>query len=366
MIGNYPDKVSGTGWAASDTSVTLNQCATTTYSASTCDAANQVSVTLGTGKAAGTFKNAVIHLAMGVIDSHGDTCGVAGSTTCYVVVVGNTGDSTASGALSFTLPSFVVKKTTGVLGNYVDGVKAVGFPIGDTIVAQECDASVSVPSTVSTHCDAATQISGTAGSNGDVTFSPTGVTLRVGSAYSDSASGTCQVGGTCDIGVTDANNSAIGVSVSVGFATPAISLKETTNVLGNYVDAVKAAGFPIGDTIVAQECDADCLHTEHGLDCTAMLQRRFRDRPDRRAQSTFSPTGVTLKVGSAYSDSASGACSFGGTCEVVVSDQGNPSIGLDEAVTFATPTASVKEEFQCSGRTTSTRSRPRISRLVTP
>ena len=77
-------------------------------------------MTLGTGRAAGIFKNAVIDLAVGTIDTNGDTCGVAGSTPCYVVVVGNTGDSTASGALGFTLPSFTVKKTTDVLGNYVD------------------------------------------------------------------------------------------------------------------------------------------------------------------------------------------------------------------------------------------------------
>ena len=120
-------------------------------------------MTLGTGRAAGIFKNAVIDLAVGMIDSNGDTCGVTGSTPCYVVVVGNTGDTTSSGALGFTLPSFTVKKTTDVLGNYVDGVKGVNFPIGDTVVAQECDASVLVPSTVSTHCDSATQISGTAG-----------------------------------------------------------------------------------------------------------------------------------------------------------------------------------------------------------
>ena len=40
-----------------DTTVTLNQCASTTYSAATCDTANKVSVTLETGKNAGIFKN---------------------------------------------------------------------------------------------------------------------------------------------------------------------------------------------------------------------------------------------------------------------------------------------------------------------
>ena len=34
LIGNYPEKVSGTGWAVNgDTTVTLNECASTTYSA---------------------------------------------------------------------------------------------------------------------------------------------------------------------------------------------------------------------------------------------------------------------------------------------------------------------------------------------
>ena len=342
LIGNYSDKVSGTGWTH-DTTVTLNECASTTYSAATCDAANQVSgVTLGTGRAAGIFKNAVIAVAVGTIDSNGDTCGLVGSTMCYVVVVGNTADTTASGALSFALPSFTVKKTTDVLGNFVDAVKAVNFPIGDTVVAQECDASVLVPSTVSTHCDAATQISGVSGASGKVMFSATGVTLLVGSAYSDSASGTCELAGSCDIGVTDSNNAAIGVSVAVGFASPpTLSLKETAGVLGNYVDTVKAAGFPIGDTVVAQECDSNVSPTTVTSDCDAATQ--ISGTASARGAVTFSPTGVKLLVGGAFSDSADGACSAGGTCEVVVTDSSNASIGADEAVTFAVPTVTLKE-----------------------
>ena len=95
LIGNYPDKVSGTGWASWDTSVTLNECASTAYSASTCDAANQVSVTLGTGKLRRHLQGSGDRPGRGVIDTNGDTCGVAGSVPCYVVVVGNTGDSTS-------------------------------------------------------------------------------------------------------------------------------------------------------------------------------------------------------------------------------------------------------------------------------
>ena len=206
-----------------------------------------------------------------------------------------------------------------MLGNYVDAVKAINFPIGDTVVAQECDASASVPSTVSTHCDATTQISGTSGASGKVMFSSAGVKLLVGSAYSDTAGGTCQLGGSCDIGVTDSDNSAIGVSATVGFAAPpTAAVKETTGVLGNYVDAVKAAGFPIGDPVVAEECDPNVvIPTTVASNCDSSTQ--ITGTAGARGAVVFSPTGVKLLVGGAYSDSASGACPAGGNCVVVVS-----------------------------------------------
>ena len=348
LLGNYGEKVSGTGWVH-DTTVTLNECATTTYSAATCDGSNKVSgVTLGTGRAAGIFKNAVINLAVGTIDTNGDTCGVAGSTPCYIVVVGNTGDQTGSAALGFAAQSFTLKKTTGALGNSVDAVTAVGFPIGDTIVARECDASVSVPSTVSTHCDSSTQSSGTTGASGKVVFtagsSGTGVTLLVGSAYSDSAGGTCELGGSCDVGVTDSSNPAIGLSATVGFAAPpTMSLKTTTGIHGNYLDAVKAAGFPIGDPIVAEECDPGLvIPATVSSNCDAATQ--ITATASGKGAAVFSPSAnLKVLVGGAYSDSASGQCSFGGTCEILVFDTANTGIGTDAAVTFAVPTASVKE-----------------------
>ena len=341
LIGNYPDKVSGTGWATyGDATVTLNQCASTYYRAATCDAANQVTATLGTSTHAGTFKNAFIKLAVGGIDSNGDTCGLATSVPCYIVAVGNTGDATSSAALGFTLPSITLAKTTGVLGNYVDAVKTAGIPIGDTVTAQECDASVAVPATVSTHCDAATQISGTSGASGKVVFSPTGVTIRVGSAYSGSASGPCQGGRTCNIGVIDTDNADITASVAVALATPTFVVHKTTAVLGNYLNAVKATGFPIGDTVTAQECDSSVvIPTSVASNCDAATQ--ISGTAGTTGVVTFSPTRVTMAVGGAYSDGASGTCPAGGTCDIVVDDSGNPTVGLEAAVTFAAPTGTV-------------------------
>ena len=138
----------------------------------------------------------------------------------------------------------------------------------------------------STHCDAATQISGRRAQAAKSPSVPTGVTLVVGSAYSDTASGTCPVGGSCAVGVTDSDNSAIGLNEAVAFASPSFTLKKTAAVLGNYVDAVKATGFPIGDTVLAQECDASALGADHGPRPTATLPRRSRERPGPAAKSS--------------------------------------------------------------------------------
>ena len=172
------------------------------------------------------------------------------------------------------------------------------------------------------------------------------MTLGVGSAYSDTAGGTCQLGGSCDIGVTDSDNSAIGASVAVGFASPpTVSLKETTNVLGNYTDVVKAAGFPIGDTIVAQECDPNVvIPTTVASDCDAATQ--ISGPAGAKGKVTFSPTGVSSASAVLSRTVPSGTCPFGGTCEVLVSDSANPSVGPDVAVTFAVPTVTAEGNIQ--------------------
>ena len=346
LIGNYPDKVSGTGWAANgDTTVTINQCASTAYSAATCDAANAVSVTLGTGTHAGTFTSSVIKLAVGGIDTNGDTCGLATSVPCYIVVVGNTGDSTTSAALGFTLPSITVHETTDVLGNYVDAVGTAGIPIGDTVTAQECDASVVVPGTVSTHCDAVTQISGTSGTNGKVIFNATGVTLRVGSAYTDTASGSCQVGGTCNVGVVDSDNSDINASVAVGFASPTVKVSKTIGVLGNYVEKLTAKDFPIGDTIDAVECDSSVTTANLGQNCDDVTQISGSASTAGEVTGTaWSPAGLTMLVDGAYGDGADGSCLTGGSCYVAAIDSTNsPVNALSGSIAMAVPLVKVSK-----------------------
>ena len=92
------------------------------------------------------------------------------------------------------------------------------FPVGDTVTALECDASVTAAN-LATHCDSATQITGTVAANGKVTFTAAGVTILVGNAYSDGAGGTCPAGGSCDIVVNDSTDSGFYVAVPVGLAS---------------------------------------------------------------------------------------------------------------------------------------------------
>jgi hypothetical protein len=77
---------------------------------------------------------------------------------------------------------------------------------------------VKVPATISSHCDTATEISGTVAGNGQVAFSPAGVKILVGGAYSDKAGGTCPAGGICEIVVTDSSNSAVRLKTTVSLA----------------------------------------------------------------------------------------------------------------------------------------------------
>ena len=204
LYGNKVMKVSGSGWNANgDTSVTLYQCATDSYQSATCDQATKVTHTLGTGKQAGTFKNAALHLIAGSMDTNGDTCGLSGSSSCYVVGVGSTGDEAVSAPLSFTSPSAKLMSSTNVVPNAADKVTAGSFPAGDTVTAEECDSSVAGPSTFASHCDPGTKITGTASSKGKVAFSPTGVTVVDGSSYTESGSGTVEPAGHADIVVDD-------------------------------------------------------------------------------------------------------------------------------------------------------------------
>jgi hypothetical protein len=70
--------------------------------------------------------------------------------------------------------------------------------------------------TLATHCDNTTQITGTVGATGAVVFSPTGVTIHVGTAFSDTAGGTCPAGGTCEVVVNDSTHTGFYLSVPVG------------------------------------------------------------------------------------------------------------------------------------------------------
>ncbi len=218
VIGNATIQVSGSGWNANgDTTVTITECTGVSFSTASCDQAGEATAMLSTGKTAGAFKKVNLKVVVGEVGTGGQTCGVTGSGACYVVVVGNSGDSTASTALTFGAPTAALKVTTNVKSNAVDGLKASGFPAGDNVVAEECD-SGATPVNLATSCDPATSVSGLASSKGKVALSAKGVTVLTGSAYSESGSGTCSPGGTCSIVVDDTTQPGVAVVVPITLA----------------------------------------------------------------------------------------------------------------------------------------------------
>ncbi|MGO9455830.1 MAG: hypothetical protein ACLP62_02110, partial [Acidimicrobiales bacterium] len=204
LSGTTKQSASGSGWNVhSDTSLTLYQCATGSYLTSRCE---QVAapVTLATsGKKAGAFKKTKVTIKAGQIDGNGDTCGLASSGSCYVVAVGSSGDEAVTAALGFKLPSATLKSTNSIVPNTVDKVTAASFPASDPVIAEECDSSVIVPTTVASNCDLGTKITGTANAKGKVTFSSPGVTVVDGASYTESGTGTVLPGGHADIVIED-------------------------------------------------------------------------------------------------------------------------------------------------------------------
>ena len=216
FVGHSTVTVSGKKWSVNgDTSVTVYECASQSYAADVCDQSNALSKAV---KSTGAFKGVAFKLAAGAIASDGAGCGVAGDGSCYLVVVGSTGDETASTALGFTVPKVKLKEASGVTNGTNDVVKATGFPLSDHIEAEECDASVFPPYDLGTNCDAATAITGAVSATGTATFKPKGIKMLVGSGYSDSAGGTCDPGGSCVVVVFDESNDTVFATASAGLS----------------------------------------------------------------------------------------------------------------------------------------------------
>ena len=85
------------------------------------------------------------------------------------------------------------------------------------MTAQECDSGVTT-ATVASRCDGATVITGKVGTNGKVAFTPTGVTIKTGTAYSEAGPGSVPKGGAAAIVVTDTTSPAVSVTVPITVA----------------------------------------------------------------------------------------------------------------------------------------------------
>ena len=273
-------------------------------------------------------------LTAGTIDANGDTCGVSSASGCYVVVHGSSGDSNFE-AISFSVPTASLKENLAVDGNYDNKLTTADFPIGDSVTASECDSAATLAN-LSSHCDSATAQTGTSKTGGVVSFAD-GVTMLVGSAYSDSAGGSCSTGATCYVEVTDTTSPAIVFLLPASMATPSFSISPTSVASGAKV-TLSATNFPIGDSVVSGECDtaANASNIATNCDSSEAITGTVGSNGTVTWQSGSSSkiTILSTTTSPVYADTSSppATCAAGDTvgngdpCYVEVHDTANPAI----------------------------------------
>jgi hypothetical protein len=133
-----------------------------------------------------------------------------------------------------------------------------------------------------------------------------------------SPSGPSHYGGTAPSFHNRSSIPGVGKGVVITFATPTATAAKTSAVTANTLDKVTASEFPAGDTVTAQECDANVTSANLANNCDNGTQ--ISGTAGTNGKVTFSPTGVTILVGSTYSDGAGGTCPAGGSCDIVVDD----------------------------------------------
>ena len=217
----------------------------------------------------------------------------------------------------------VVKKSTGLIGNYVDAVSGTHWNTnGDSSVnVYECVGTAYASSS----CTGALTIapiaveSTPASKVGD--FPSTGVELHVGTV----GSSTCGLSTSPVCSLVVEGSSGDSTDVTLSFAVPSVKVSKATGVLGNYVEKLTAKDFPIGDTIDAVECDSSVTTANLGQNCdNGTLISGSASAAGGVTSTAWSSAGLTMLVDGAYSDSADGSCLTGGSCSVALIDSTIP------------------------------------------
>jgi hypothetical protein len=150
----------------------------------------------------------------------------------------------------------------------------------------------------------------------------------------DPTSGACVPAVACEIVAHDVSNPAIAVGVSVSFAMPTATANVTSAVAANSLDPIFTAGFPVGDSVLAQACDTTVVvPITLTTNCDPATQIAGTVLGNGRV--AFSPTGVRVKVGSEYVETGSGTVTVGGSADLVVIDTSASGISVVIPITLA-------------------------------
>jgi hypothetical protein len=238
----------------------------------------------------------------------------------------------------------LLKKATGLIGNYVDAVSGSHWNTNhDSFVnVYECVGTSYASSTCTgalTNAPIAVE-SIPASKVGD--YPSTGVELQVGTV----GSSTCGLSTSPACSLVVVGSSGDSSDATLSFTLPSIKVSKATGVLGNYVEKVTAKSFPIGDTIDAVECDSSVTTATLGQDCDNATQISGSASTAGEVTGTaWSPAGLTMLVDGAYGDSADGSCLTGGSCSVAVIDSTSSGVNaLSVSMAMATPSVKVTKK----------------------
>lgn len=237
---------------------------------------------------------------------------------------------------SGTPGSIVVHKTSGLVGNGADSVSGTAWYGNASVGIYQCASSTYAAASCGNRLAAVAVRSSPVAKLG--TFPSTPFAVSVGTI--DTEGDTCglSTSGTCF--VVAVGSSGTETSVALDFALPTATLHKTTPVVGNYLDAVAAKHFPVGDTVEAMECDAAVdPATNTATNCDPGTGTVGTAAPSGTV--VFSPNGVTVHAGAAYQDGALGTCNPGATCDVVVLDETDTAIRMKIPFTLAVPSVTV-------------------------
>jgi hypothetical protein len=209
-------------------------------------------------------------------------------------------------------------KTTKLIGNTEDKISGTGWTHDTSVRYYECSTTYYTTSSCSQLPPSTDQTLSKAAFKNHV------VKLLVGPVGGHENPCGLAGGVTCDL-VVVGNSEDETASAPLSFKVPTATVKLSEEVPSGYVEKIKAANFPAGETVTASECDAEANSSNLGSHCGKPISATA----GKSGKPKFAE-GLKILTGAGYEETGGGTgkCEPGGTCAIAVYDAGKPSTAV--------------------------------------